>query len=96
MGNSVQTDNRQGTFDLVQMGATEPDLGEIAIAIGSTGRKRLQRLVGTLECEVDLALDPGQRADIEFRCEMCIRDSNWRLSVRNASALFGSVRKARS
>ena len=64
---TVQSDDRQSTLYLVQMGPTEADLRQIAGGLGSTRRELLQCLVATLQRKVDLALDPGQRADIEAR-----------------------------
>ena len=58
---AVKANNGQRTLHLVQVRAAEFELREIA----RTGRVLLQRLVGTLQREVNLALDPGERANIE-------------------------------
>jgi hypothetical protein len=68
LGDTVQSDDGQSSLHLMQMGAAELDLGQITGAVGSTRRELSQRFVGTLQREIDLALDPGQRADIEVRC----------------------------
>ncbi|KFB73616.1 MAG: hypothetical protein AW09_001126 [Candidatus Accumulibacter phosphatis] len=67
LGHTIQADDRQGALHLVQMGAAEPDLRAVAAPIGSARGELLQCRVASFEGEVDLALDPGQRADIEVR-----------------------------
>ena len=70
------------------MGAAELYLREVSGAIAGARRILLQRLIGTFQREVDLAFDPGQRADIEFhRCihvGQCLRSLRWNL--RNLEA----------
>jgi hypothetical protein len=52
-------------MNLMDMGPAEPQLCRI------TGQFMLtKRFSGTLECQVDLTLDPGQRAQIEFGCRV--------------------------
>ncbi len=57
--NAVETDNCESALHLVQVGAAEPDLRQIAGVNESGGGELFQRLVGALQCEIDLALDPG-------------------------------------
>ena len=63
---AVETDDRQRALHLVQVGTAELDLGEVAGAGRHTGRILVERLIGAFERQVNFALDPGQRAHIEF------------------------------
>ena len=58
----VETDNGQRPLHLVQMVTAELDLGQIT----GTGQILLQGLIGPLQRQINLALDPGQWADIKF------------------------------
>ena len=61
----IQTNDGQRALHLMQVGAAELDVSPVFAAL-LAGIVVLQGLVGPLEGEVDFALDPGQRADIEF------------------------------
>ena len=67
LSDAIQTDNSQGALNLVQMRTTELDLRQVARTRGKPCCVLAQSLISTLQRQVDLAFDPGQRADIKFR-----------------------------
>ena len=75
----VETDNGQRPLHLVQMVTAELDLGQIT----GTGQILLQGLIGPLQRQINLALDPGQWADIKF--DRSIHDPT-PISIKRSSA----------
>ena len=63
---AVESDDGQRALGLVQVGAAKLDLGQVADAFGDAGGIKFQRLVRAFQGKIDLALDPGQRANIKI------------------------------
>ena len=61
LGDAIQSDNGECTANLVQVGPGELDLGGVAAR-----SKLTQRFGSAFERKINLALDPGQWADVEF------------------------------
>ena len=57
---AIKAHNRQCAAHLMQVGPAEPELGGIV-----AGGELPQRVSGTFERQVNLALDPGQWADVK-------------------------------
>ena len=55
----------QGTMDLMHMGATELELGDVCF-----GEVLAESLFRPFQRQVNLTLDPGQGAQIEFSCRV--------------------------
>ena len=57
--NTIKTNDRQCALYLVQVGAAELDLRQIAGTFTGARRILLKCLVSTLQREINLAFDPG-------------------------------------
>ena len=65
LSDAVQPDDRQRAMHLVNMGAAEFELGGVR-----PGLVKAKSLPGALQRQINLALDPGQGAQIEFSCRV--------------------------
>ena len=64
---TVQSDDGQRALYLMQVRAAKPYLRRIRGSGHGAGAELIERLNRALQRQIDLALDPGQRADIKFR-----------------------------
>ena len=80
---AIQADDGERSLYLMQMSATVLDVRQIGIAGGEAFREDIQGVCGAFQCEIDLALDPAQRAGIEF--SLGIHDG-MPISIKRSSA----------
>ena len=64
-GNTIESDNGQRAMYLMHVGSAKFELCRISASLVLA-----ERLFGPLQGQINFTLDPGQRAQIKFRCRV--------------------------